>query len=348
MTNEFNPYLRELSELINGKFNAHAHIDRANTYSIKYFEHENVDSLDVSTYPLPIKQNLTGVLHSGLAYTPENLEYRIRNALENMYNLGTTRVDSFVDTTSDIGLRAFNVAMKLKEEFSRKIDFRIGSYPLFGFKADFPERWEVFYEASKKADFIGGLPEIDARENHIGYNEHISRLLELGKQFRKEVHIHVDQGNIPTENGTETLIEIVKSSNISRGQVWAIHSISPSCYSEERFNEMVEGLVEYDIGVIVCPSAAISMRQLREYDVPIHNSVARVLELLAAGVKIRIGTDNINDMYMPFGSPDIIYELHILADAVRFYDLNIWAKLGAGQRLNEEEKIMVSNHLNPN
>ena len=39
-----------------------------------------------------------------------------------------------------------------------KIDFRVGTYPIFGFKDSEPQRWELFVEAAKMADFIGCLP----------------------------------------------------------------------------------------------------------------------------------------------------------------------------------------------
>ncbi len=61
------------------------------------------------------------------------------------------------------------------------------------------------------ADFIGTLPERDARPGHIGFNEHFRRIIEFANKMEyKEVHLHVDQSNHPEENGTETLIEAVR------------------------------------------------------------------------------------------------------------------------------------------
>jgi hypothetical protein len=45
---------------------------------------------------------------------------------------------------------------------------------------------------------------------------------------------------------------------------------------------MVDKLLKNNIGIITCPSAAISMRQLRPIKTYTHNSIARVLEMLEA------------------------------------------------------------------
>lgn len=83
--------------------------------------------------------------------------------------------------------------------------------------------------------------------------------------------------------------------------VWLVHVISPSTYDESRFHALIEGLLDRNVGVICCPSAAISMRQVRPFSAPTHNSIARVLEMLAAGVQVRIGSDNVCDITSPAG-----------------------------------------------
>jgi cytosine deaminase len=103
--------------------------------------------------------------------------------------------------------------------------------------------------------------------------------------------------------------------------------------------------VEHNVGVICCPSAAISMRQIRETMSPTFNSIARVLDMLAAGVQVRIGSDNICDITSPAGTPDLVDEIFVLCNAIRFYDLDILAKLGAGKSLSAEEISRIREHL---
>ncbi|MBW3022903.1 amidohydrolase family protein [Candidatus Woesearchaeota archaeon] len=332
-----------------GYFNAHCHIDRADTLQRKYLAHMSMDPIEAASYPLRVKQHMTGDLHRGPAYEKEDLEHRMKKQLLNMHKTGTTQVTSFVDTTADnVKLTALNTALKLKKELKDKIKFHIAAYQIFGFKKSQPERLELFIDAVKKADLIGSLPERDDAPGHIGYDEHLKLTLEIAQNYEKPVHVHVDQANDPSEKGTETLIDAVRFcmdekyfDNEKEPFVWAVHSISPSAYDELRFKKMLEGLLKYNIGVICCPSAAISMRQLRPIKTETHNSIARVLDMVEAGVKLRIGTDNIADVFVPSGTPDMFKEMWLLSNAVRFYNPDILAKIAAGAELTEMDREIV-------
>ena len=313
----------------------------------------SMDPLEASSYSLRVKQNLTGDLHRGPAYERDELRCRMEHNLNKMIECGTRRADSFIDVSNDnVGLTALEIALELKEEKKDKIDFRVGAYPIFGFKDSEPERWELFVEGAKKADYIGSLPERDDKREHprhIGYDENIKRTLALGRELGKPVHYHVDQGNDPHENGTETLVEAVRwlgqPMDRKEPSVWAVHAISPSCYSEERFERLMDGMKRSNIGVICCPTAAISMRQLRIYETPTHNSIARVMEMMANEIPVRIGSDNIEDVFLPSTTPSLYDEMIVLSNAIRFYNPDILAKLSTGKGMTDMDRELVNRSL---
>ncbi|PIE35627.1 hypothetical protein CSA56_03485 [candidate division KSB3 bacterium] len=347
--------VRNAVKNLGGWFNGHAHIDRAFVMESKYVEHADMDPWDIATYPLEAKQHTTGALHEGLAYTRESLRERMTRALDESIKYGTRRIDSFVDATADcIGSSAVEVACELRDQYKDRIDFRVGAYPIFGFKDDQPRRWDVFVKSAQMADFIGTLPERDARKYHIGFKEHFRRIINFANQLDyKDVHMHVDQTNNPEENGTESLIEAVRwlrpdsSGRLERRlpTVWAVHALSISSYSEERFQRVVEGLRETNIGVIVCPSATLSNKQNRNILVPMHNSITRVLELLLNDIPVRIGTDNVQDFFLPAGSMDLYNEVSYASNILRFYNFTSWAKIATGNRLNEVDKMKIRSAL---
>jgi cytosine/adenosine deaminase-related metal-dependent hydrolase len=57
--------------------------------------------------------------------------------------------------------------------------------------------------------------------------------------------------------------------------------------------------------------------------------VAPLRDLLAEGVLVALGTDNINDIFVPFSHGDLIEELDFLAEATRFYDLDVLADIAS-------------------
>ena len=189
----------------------------------------------------------------------------------------------------------------------------------------------------------------------IGFEVHLKKGLKLARKHEQEFQVHVDQMNLASERGTERLVEAFKwfkqpKVKGSKGlpTVWAIHVISPSAYTEERFNALVENLLRYNIGVIVCPSAGLSMRCITSVVSPTHNSLARVLELAYAGVPIRLGTDNIADVFVPPADGDMLTEVKMGAQALRLNSPAIWAKLACGVPLNNVDKSIIREILDEN
>ena len=79
---------------------------------------------------------------------------------------------------------------------------------------------------------------------------------------------------------------------------------------------------ELNVSVIVCPSAAISMKQNRKLEGPIHNSIAPVNILIEEGVEVKLGIDNISDLFMPLVDGDLWFETRLLMETTRIYDIN--------------------------
>lgn len=346
--------INEIKEL-GGFYNAHSHLDRCNTLSRKYLKKVGIDPIKGASLPLRAKQNLVGELHKSEAYTENNLKQRMKQSLENQNRMLTTKIDVMVDVTPDLpenGMFAINTILELKEELKNKISINIGAHPIFGFKEN-TGRWEVYEEAAKKCDFLGALPEKDEpiTRGRIGFKKHIKKVLMLGQKLHKPVQVHVDQSNNPNENHTELLVQAVEwigapeIDNVKEPTVWAIHSISPSTYSEKRFDRLLNDLLKNNIGVICCPSAGLSMRQLRPVVTPTYNSICRVLEMLEAGIQVRIGTDNICDVFVPSSDGCMLTEIKILSNAVRFYIISVLSKLAAGKRLNNMDREMVKRSL---
>lgn len=351
---EYDEFLIDSVKALGGFYNAHSHLDRNSTLRLKYLQDIGIDPIEGASLPLRVKQNLTGELHKGPAYHPENLKNRITQSLNAQYSMLTTKIATMVDVTPDLpedGQLVLNIVNEIKDEMKDKIELEVGIHPIFGFKG--VERWEVYKNAAKNCDFLGGLPEKDEpqTEGRIGFKQHLKRILLLGQEFHKPVQFHVDQANDPKENGTEILIEAVEwigapeIKGINSPTVWAIHVLSPSTYSQKRFNKLLDGLVRNNIGVISCPSAALSMRQLRSNNSPIHNSMTRVLEMLEAGVQVKIGTDNICDVFVPSSDGCMLTEIKMLSNAIRFYIISVLSKLSAGKRLNEMDKEMIRRSL---
>jgi cytosine deaminase len=349
--------LEEAVSRMGGLFNAHLHLDRAGTLDESYMATIGHQILENSHISLHKKHSLIGELHSGPAYQEADFNRRVNFVVDELVAVGTVRADTLVDTTADcVGLSALERMSLLKSMRAPEIDIRLGAYSPFGFDDSKPERWELMVEAAQKADFLAALPEADEiaeYPTHIGFYEHCRRTLKLAQELKKPLHVHVDQRNEPSENGTEQLLGAVREfgapvSDDGEPMVWAVHLISPSTYDDRRFASLVEEMRCLNVGLITCPSAAIGMRMYRPIMTPTYNSIPRVLEMLAAGIHVRIGSDNIADICSPSTTANLIDEVFVLSAALRFYQPEILARLAAGQRLSDGERAVVQDHIDRN
>lgn len=260
--------------------------------------------------------------------TQEEIAQRIRIALDIMVNQGTSIACSFVDAYEAVGHKAIDAANQVKEEYKEKIKFVIATQPLGGLIDS--TALELYEAITAKADIAGGLPSKD-RPND---DANIYILFSVAKNLHKPIHVHIDQENNPHERDTEKLIKFTKKFG-HEGRVVAIHALSVSAQPQTYREEIYKQLADAGISVVVCPSAAIAMKQLDQYTAPLHNSIANVPEMLAAGVTVGLGVDNISDFYQPFIDGDMWMEMRMLQEACRYYDFDNLLKIATenGQKI---------------
>lgn len=351
------PFFEQLHRRVmdlGGFHNAHLHLDRSGTLDATRALLAAADRGRESRLSLQAKHSLIPAIHASECYEPGNVAARVDWFLDRMVEAGTTRATTVVDTTADrVGLDAVDGLLRIRDRRRGTLALEVGAYSPLGFRDDEPGRWDLLVEGARRADFIGLLPERDDTRrypDHIGFEECCRRALELAADLDKEIHVHVDQMNHPSENATETAVRLVEELGLARSRwetprIWLVHVISPSTYQEHRFARLLDHMVAMNVGVVCCPSAAISMRQIRTVSTPTFNSIARVLEMLAAGLHVRLGSDNICDITSPAGTPDLLHEIYVLCNALRYYDVDLLARLGAGLRPSRAELDRLQVHL---
>ena len=338
--------IRNYSSNFGGFFNAHAHGDRAFTRRDDFYVHVGLSKDEIEKLSLQEKQGLVWALHTGRAFKKESLLERMSHLLEDSIKYGTRRIDSCIDVTYNTGLKSFEIAKTLKKKYKDKIDFRLGAYNVSGFKDSAPERFEIFEQAGKEADFIVALAEKDRGKEHIGEKQHNFYMLNLGLEFGVPVHFHVGQKNTPCDRGAEVLFECMdwvyntqhRLDQKSFPKNMLVHDISASCYSEKDFEEHCNQLLKYNLGIICCPTAGISMRQESKSQSRIHTSLARVWDFALRKIPVFFGTDNINDVFVPSSTPDMYDEIFTLSNSLRGYNEMVLSKIACGKELDDFDR----------
>ncbi|MGD9738884.1 MAG: amidohydrolase family protein [Bauldia sp.] len=287
-----------------GFTNHHAHFDKA--YLITR------ENLRLSQVDMQKKWELYRYLKEN--YTHDDLVERISRGLDAMIAQGVTYCRTMVDADSIVGLLPVKAAVEVKKAYADRIKFEIGVQPLEGVldKATY----ERYAEACELADYCGGLPSRDRPRPEA----HLDVVLDLAKRLGKPVDVHIDQENNPLENETELLAEKTIEHGM-QGRVFGVHAISLSAKHEREQDRIIAKVKEADLGIIICPSAALSMKQLA-MEGPLHNSIAPYPKLRAAGVRTYLGVDNVHDLLMPLVDGDVWTECRMLMEACRYYDID--------------------------
>lgn len=297
----------------NGGFvNCHAHFDKS------YFITR--EGLDKAMVDMEAKWHMSDSIKR--ESTVSDIKERIKRILDFMIAQGCKTTCTFVDAYEAVDHKAIDAAVAVKKEYKDKINLLIATQPLGGL---IDEKARALYEEiTAKADIAGGLPSKDRPNDE----KHLDCLFEIAKKLNKPVYAHIDQENNPNERDTEKLISAVRRHGYERRTV-AVHTISVSAQPKEYRMKIYKELAELGIAVVVCPSAALSMRQLDQYQAPVHNSIANVPEMLEAGVLVGLGIDNIADFYEPFVDGDMWIELRLMQEACRYYNLDELVKIAS-------------------
>jgi cytosine deaminase len=314
MTNPWDLKTIMLAEIKNrgGWANCHAHFDKA-FYITK-------DGLDKSMLDMEQKWLMSDNIKRNSSQ--EEIAQRLRMALDIMVNQGVTTTCSFIDAYEAVGHKAIDAANQVKEEYKDKIKFLTVTQPLGGLLT--PDAKKLYEEVTAKADIAGGLPSKDRPNDE----ENLDTLFSIAKNLNKPLHVHIDQENNPHELDTEKLIRTTIKHGY-QGRVVAVHAVSLAAQPKEYRQETYKKMVDAGISVVVCPSAALSMRQLNQLTSPTHNSIANVPEMLEAGVLVGMGVDNICDFYEPFVDGDMWMEMRMLQEACRYYDFDSLVKIAS-------------------
>ncbi len=308
----------ELIEIIKKKggwVNAHAHIDRSYIINRRNWAKTNSD--------FKVKWDLTDEFKSS-ASARQILEH-MSLAVEKQLEQGTQALGSFIDCDSVVKDKSIEAARKLRERYGKDIKLVFMNQPIKGLKDGTERKW--FEYAAEFVDIIGGLPERDAHRNPAldRSAQHLDIIFDLAKLHDKPLHIHIDQLNSPAQKDTELAINKTREHDYA-GKVTLIHCLSLAAQEKSYRQQIYADLADQDISVIACPTAWIDSRR-NETLAPTHSAVTPVDEMIKAGVKVALGTDNIADIYKPFSDGDMWTELKFLLEATHTYDMKALSEI---------------------
>ena len=224
-------------------------------------------------------------------------------ALEGL-KYGCTAIRAFVDTDTKGKLEGIKALLRVRDELKNVMDIQVVAFPQDGVIKD-PGADEYCRKALEMgADVVGGIPWIEYTDEDS--QKHIDIMFEMAKQFDKDVAMLTDDAGDPGLRTTEMLAKKAIKEGW-KGRVTACHARAMALYPDPYFRKLTALFKMADMNIISDPHTG-----------PLY---ARIGDLLASGVNVALGQDDIADAYYPYGRN------HMLEVAFLVSHLIWWTKL---------------------
>jgi cytosine deaminase len=142
---------------------------------------------------------------------------------------------------------------------------------------------------------------------------HIEIAFEIAKAHNADIDMHIDETDDPYWHSLELLAEQTIA-NGWQGRVSAGHCCAMSAWDDAMAERIIEKVAQAQINVITMAPINL-MLEGRHDKHPKRRGIARVKELLAAGVNVTCGQDDLNNMFYCFGNMDPLEVAFIVAHA---------------------------------
>jgi cytosine deaminase len=202
---------------------------------------------------------------------------------------GNTHIRALADVDSKAGVRGVEVLVALREEFAGVVDLQVVAFAQDGIIRE-PGTEALLRDSMEiGADVVGGIPWIEYTEADMA--EHVSIVFDIAVENDAPVSMLLDNAGDP---GLRTL-EMMATETLRRGwegRALAHHARAMQLYPDPYFERLVALLTMARIAVVSDPHTG-----------PLH---ARVRELMAAGINVSLGQDDISDAYYAFGRNNML------------------------------------------
>ncbi|MGW0999255.1 amidohydrolase family protein [Streptomyces sp. NPDC002523] len=225
-------------------------------------------------------------------FTVADVTERATRALRLASANGVTVLRANVDIDSVSGLRGLHGVIAARERVADLMEIQVVAFPQEGLARD-PQARPLLAEALKSgADLIGGWPNVE--DGTQARQAHVREVFDLAERFDVDVDIHLDC----MIDASETMLEFVAAETVRRGyqgRVLASHCCGLEMYDDVDAARVVAAVAEAGISVVVVPLNLLDGGP---------RGLSRPQELMAAGVVVAAGSDNMNDGWYPLGTLD--------------------------------------------
>ncbi|BCR03446.1 cytosine deaminase [Desulfuromonas versatilis] len=260
------------------------------------------------------RRNESGTLLEGIAmwgeFKPGQSAERIKERALKLLRWSVARGVLAVRTHVDIcdpSLQAVQVLLEVREQMRPYLDMQLVAFPQDGYLRDPAAREQMKRALDLGVDVVGGIPHFE-RTMAEGA-ESVRLLCELAAERGLLVDMHCDESDDPMSRHVESLACQTTRLGL-QGRVTGSHLTSMHSMDNYYVSKLLPLMAEARLNA-VCNPLVNMVLQGRHDSYPKRRGLTRVPELLAAGVNVSLGHDDILDPWYPLGSHDMLEVAHM-------------------------------------
>lgn len=283
-----------------GFANLHAHADR---------------SFTVDTFrPRDFADAMAAAAAARASFTVADVRARARRLFERSIAHGVTRLRTHTDVDPLVELRSMEGVLAAKADVAGRLDVDVIAFANARNDLAEPEALARLERAiALGPDFLGA-----SLNGSTDPARALGVLLDLAERTSLPVDLHLDEHLDADRMLTPMVADAVIARGLA-GRVTISHLCALSVLEAKPAAALIDKLARAGITVLALPETNLLLQD-RGGGAPRRRGITLVRELIAAGVPVRLGTDNVRDAFYPFGDGDMLETMLFAAVAAHLDD----------------------------
>jgi cytosine/creatinine deaminase len=266
--------------------NLHAHADRS--FTVESFR------------PRSFADALAASAAARAGFTRTDVERRAMLFLQRSLGHGVTHVRTHTDVDPVVGMVSIEGVQAAKGAMAGRIDVDVIAFSTSRNRFPQPDAVARLKDAiDRKPNFLG--LSINSTEDP---KQALETLLDLAEHSGLPIDLHIDEhlsaGQMVAPMAVKAIAARGYGPRVTFSHLCALSVLEPAAA-----NALIDDIARAGITVIALPETNLFLQD-RGDATPRRRGITLVRELITAGAKVRLGTDNVRDWFFPFGDGDML------------------------------------------
>ncbi|MGB3200868.1 MAG: amidohydrolase family protein [Nodosilinea sp.] len=243
-------------------------------------------------------------------FTLADIQARARQVIETAIGFGITAMRSHVEVDPTAGLRSLEALLPLREEYGWGLTLQLAVFAQEGITQQ-PETLPLLRQAMDLGgDVIGSAPYVDADPK-----ANVCHIFDIAQEYNCDVDFHLDF----LDDNEPLLLPFVITETQRRGwqgRVCLGHMTKLAGLPPEDLTGLASALRDSQISILALPASDLYMMARQDT----HNQrrgVAPIHRLAEQGVTVGVATNNILNLFTPFGDGDVLKICTLVAQVLQ-------------------------------